>query len=143
MPRTVTLSPCVLSGGFLSLMSLVLLALSKYSLELVPNGMYDTLTIRHGKGFFLFQKIGSHCRHLRTTASRAGRIQAKTLTTAVARDNATPFSIVSLITETTRRTILHRDGRIQANFQRNKARYFNVAWARTIGRASEKQGLTG
>lgn len=119
-------------------MYLILFSLAEYCLDSVTDCLYNPFTIRQGKGSFLVQGMGIQKRHLRATASGAGRIQAKALVTMIARDDTIPFSIESLATKSTSRTVLQCDGRIQADLQGNETRYFGVAWAWTVGGTAKK-----
>ena len=114
-------------------MYLILFSLAEYCLDSVTDCLYNPFTIRQGKGSFLVQRMRIKKRHLRPTASGAGRIQAKALVIVIARDDITPFSIESLATKSTSGTVRQCDGRIQADLQGNETRYFGVAWTWTIG----------
>ena len=59
----------------------------------------------------------------------------------VTRDNITLLNVVNPIIKDTRRNILHCDGRIQADLQRDEPRNFSVAWTCTICGTTEKQSL--
>ena len=129
-------------GGRLGPMYLILLSLAEHRLDSIPNCLYNRFTIRQGKSSFPVQRMSIKKRHLRATARGAGRIQAKALITALARDTTiTPFRIESLATKSTSRTVRHCDGRIQADLQGNKTGDFGVARTWTIGRTAEEESL--
>ena len=125
-------------GGRLGYMYLILFSLAEYCLDSITDCLYNPFTIRQGKDSFLVQRMGIKKRHLRATASGAGRIQAKALVTVPARAATHPFRNESLATKGTSRTVRRCDGRIQADLQGNESGYFGVAWTWTIGRTTEK-----
>ena len=125
-------------GGHLGPMYLILFSLAEHCLDSITDCLYNPFSIRQGKGSFLVQRMGIKKRHLRATASGAGRIQAKALVTVPARDATTPFSTERLATKSTSRTVRQRDGRVQADLQGNETGYFGVAWTWTIGRTTEE-----